>query len=338
MTQQIPFEYMALAIEGTSGTAEATPDVYMNLMGTLLPQRERFAPDLSSGVLAERMQSVVTREYGQWTATGPVDADVLPYFLEMFVDGNVTASQPGTAADTYQWVFAPQQSSSDIQTATIFFGDPNKTSVQRGAYGFIDTFRFSLDASGTDGVTIDLGGMTQMPTKFAAPTMPSQAFDELIPAITTAVFLDTSSAIGTTELTAILVSAEFDFNVGINPVYLATGEGGSRSYTRTSRSKQSVTARITLTFNDYTQWDIAAADTDVKLRVVTHGSLIENDAGTDYYNGFQFDVYGPLHITDYGDLDGAERTITFEVQSEYDTTAGTDYSITVTNELDALAA
>ena len=89
---------------------------------------------------------------------------------------------------------------------------------------------------------------------------------------------------------------------------------------------------------DYTEYDLfALADTVCKMRVIHHGALIES-VTPDYYYGLHVDTYGPLELTDWGELEGTNRTVTFKIESEYDSTLGADWRIMVRNEQSALAS
>jgi hypothetical protein len=96
--------------------------------------------------------------------------------------------------------------------------------------------------------------------------------------------------------------------------------------------------KLMLELVDYTEYDIfALEDTVAKVRVVHNGALIES-VTPDYYHGFTFDTYGPLRLTDYGDLAGTNRTIGIEIHSQYDSTLGADWRIMVRNIQSALAS
>lgn len=331
----IAFEYLAGALEDTKGTAESAPTFYSNLFGTVTPRRAYYEPNESSGVLAQMMRSKITRHWGEFNAEGPLDVNVLIEFLSMAVKGGVSGSQPGTAADTYEWLFTPSMTSDDIEAATLFFGDPNMSNILRGAYGLISQLRIASDATGTDGATMSIQGVTANPTKQSAPSMPTRDTGELVAGINLSMFLDTSSAIGTTEVTGRVLKAEHTLSTGIEPDWVAVGPDGSITYTGHQRGKAQLVTTFELDFDDYTQFDLVT-DTPVKLRIVHNGPFIETDSSIDYYHGVRVDTYGLLRFTGWGDKGGITRTAQFEVRSQYDATLGADYSIQVTNEVDAL--
>jgi hypothetical protein len=335
---EIAFESLAMALEGTTGTAETAPTSFMNLAGTLEPVIEYYEPDESSGLLAARMRTKQTRKYGNFDADGPLDPNTLIEFLSMIAKGGVTPAQPGAASDTYDWDFSPTMDADDLKFATLWWGDPNMTHVLRGKYGFIDSLTIASDASGIDGATLSISGMTNFPEKVTPPTYPDQAFAPLIAGVNMQLYLDTTSAIGTTAVTGRVVSAQHVLESGITPKYVAAGPTADLSYSRHGRGKRGMVTSVVMEIPDYAQYDIAMlADTVAKLRVVHNGAFIETDSVALYY-GVTVDTYGVLRFGGWGELEGTNRTATFEVHSEYNAGAGVDWAIKVRNKAAALAA
>jgi len=81
-----------------------------------------------------------------------------------------------------------------------------------------------------------------------------------------------------------------------------------------------------------TQYKLFENGTNCKLRIRHNGDLIE----TGFYHYVEVDTYGPLNFTDWGELEGTNRTLTLEVQSLYDATLGADFSVKVQNDRTAL--
>ena len=162
-----------------------------------------------------------------------------------------------------------------------------------------------------------------------APAFPSILSAPLISGSAMQMWLDTGTdGIGTTEITGRLISAEHVIPTNYGYKYLAVGPTGSKTYTRVGRNKRSATTRVTLELTDLEQYNLFVNGTDVKLRIRHNGDLIE----TGFYHYAQVDTYGPLHFTDWGELEGTNRTLTLEVQSQYDATLGADWSIAVQND------
>lgn len=165
-----------------------------------------------------------------------------------------------------------------------------------------------------------------------APVFPSILSAPLISGAGMQMWLDTSSAIGTTAIMGRLISAEHVIPVGYGYKHLAVGPGGAKTYTRVGRGKRSITTRVTMELLDMDQYKLFENDTYVKLRIRHNGDLIESG----FYHYVQVDTYGYLNFNDWGELEGTNRTITLEVQSIYDATLGADFQVVVQNDRTAL--
>lgn len=161
-----------------------------------------------------------------------------------------------------------------------------------------------------------------------APAFPSILTAPLISGPSMQMWLDTSSAIGTTAITGRLISAEHVIPVNYGYKHLAVGPGGAKTYSRVGRAKRSITTRVTLELTDLAQYKLFQNETNCKLRIRHNGDLIE----TGFYHYVEVDTYGPLNFTDWGELEGTNRTITLEVQSQYDSVLGADFSVKVQND------
>ena len=146
-------------------------------------------------------------------------------------------------------------------------------------------------------------------------------------------WLDTSSAIGPTEITDRLISAKHTIKTGVKYKYIAQGPSGNMGYSLIGREKvASLTTEVKLEFVDYDEYDLWAAGTSLKLRVRHNGALIESTAGpVDWYNYVEFDTYGPAIDPEWGDNEGTNRAITLVVESTYDSTLGADFRVAVQN-------
>ena len=333
----IAFEYIALAVpEASAGTPESAPLSYFNLAGTMRKEKVVFRPTEQSGTLIKNMRSITTREWGIFSADGGLDPNILPQLLELLAAGGVSPTTPTSAVLTYDWDYSPTIDADDLVTATIWYGDPNMASILVGSFGIIDEITIAGDASGTDGVTISISGMTTDPAKVSPPVAPSRAYAPLMAALRMQLYLDTSRAIGTTEITGKVVSAQHSLVSGRKPRYVAVGPTGGLTYSKTGREPRSIVAKIEVEFDDFDEYDLMELDdTQVKMRVVYNGGLIES-VTPDYYYGVTIDAYGPLILTDLGDNEGTTRTLIFEIESEHNTGDSKDWGIEVRCTLDAL--
>lgn len=186
-----------------------------------------------------------------------------------------------------------------------------------------DTFTL-VDEDGTGHTAYVSGGTVRV----VAPPFPSQLTAPLIIGQEMQMWLDTSSAIGTTAITGRLISAEHTIPVGYVPKYLATGPGSDGSFTRLGRPTRSLTTTIKLELLDLDQMELFEDNTTVKLRVRHNGPLIEGSL----YHYFQVDTYGPMTLDEFTDLEGVNRAVQFTVVSEYDATLGADWRVLVQND------
>lgn len=187
---------------------------------------------------------------------------------------------------------------------------------------------FELSSTNTTGFTAyTSGGKWHL----AAPSLPAQTTGELIAGVNMQMWLDTSSAIGTTEIAGRLVKASHTIPGGITPKFIAAGPTASLSYTRTGRAKRQITTIVDLELLDMAQYDIFEDDATVKLRVRHNGPAIETVSGTTFYYYVEVDTYGKLDLTDWGELEGTNRTLTLQVLSEKDNTLGASWRVAVQN-------
>lgn len=398
---ELAFEYLALALEAARGTAVTPPTHYANLTGWIKPQVEMYEPDESRGTLEEMYRSIRVREWGIWQGEGAADVDILPVFLNMAVEGNVTSpSTPGGATLSRLWEFVPNITADDLETASLYWGDPN-VQVWRGAFGYAEELKITADASKPEGVKMSVKGMTQFPLYMAAitgisnaatgvvtspghglvagdsvtisgvagmpevngntytvgtttattfqlsatnttgfgtytsggkwvlesPTLPAQILGQLLAAQNMQLWLDTSSAIGTTEITGRVVSGEHTIPTGFVKKHIAVGPTGGKTYTRVGRDKRRINTVVVFELLDTAQYDLFQNESLVKMRCRYNGPLIE----TGFYYYIEVDTYGKLVFSDWGDLEGVNRTVQFEVNSMLDTTLGASFRVAVQN-------
>lgn len=333
---EIPFEYLAMALESTRGTAVTPPTHYLPLVGTIKPIREKYRPAESRGTLAEWYRSKTVRTNAEWEGEGGADPNYAPLLFNLFSKANSTPTTPTSGILTRLWTFTPTMTSDDLKSATMYWGDPN-VQIFQSAYCMGDELTVSADASGTDAVTWAANGVGKFPARVASPTLPAQSIGDLLMPGAMQLWMDTSSAIGTTEVTGRFISTDWTIPTGNVYKYYAGGPAGGLGFTKTGRAPRHAEATITVELNtdsiaagkEYLTWE---ADTVAKMRIRLNGGAIETVAGPiTYYSYIQLDIYGALDALEWGDVEGANRTMTFTVQSEYDSTLGADWSLSAQN-------
>lgn len=339
---ELVFEYLALALEATKGTAVTPPTHYLPFSGMIKPTRTKYDTRDSNGVLAGISRSKTTSAGAEWSGDGAVDPNYAPLLFNLIVKSVTSPSIPTNGVLTRLWSFPPAMTSDATKAATFYFGDPN-VQIFQAAYCMAEQLTVSADASGEDAATWSINGFGRFPARVSAPTMPAQVTGSLVMPAAMQCWIDTSSAIGTTEVTGRFVSTDWTVPTGIVQKRYASGPTGGLNFTKHGIQARTATAKIAVELNDvsigagkeYLLWE---ADTQVKMRIRLNGSLIES-VTPDYYEYVQLDIYGPLRAFDWGEVAGTNRTMSFEVMSEYNSyavAAGFDWQLVVQNQKVAL--
>lgn len=97
---ELAFEYLLAGLEaaGALGTPIDPPTRYLNMAGTVTPQRGIYRPPESRGALAEYYRSKPVRQWSAFEAEGGLDVYVLPILLNAIVKGGVDGTG-ATAAE-----------------------------------------------------------------------------------------------------------------------------------------------------------------------------------------------------------------------------------------------
>jgi len=324
---ELTFEYLVGALEVTKGTPIAVPTHYMNMAGTVIPRHERYRPDEARGTLAEYYRSAIMRRWAEFSGEGPLDVYTLPFLLESLLKAPGTIATPGGGATSRTHTYAPTMTADDLLAMTLYWGDPDMQIFQ-ASYSMVDEITVTADASGTDGCAMSCKGTTRFPAKTAPDSLPTMLDAPLLVPADLQLWVDGAGAIGTSEIADRVISAEFTIPSGNIYKYMATGPTGTRTFTKHARKKRHAELKLVLELTDTTQYDQWVADTDLKIRLLLNGPIIEGVLR--HY--VQFDIYGPFDGLDWGDLEGANRTVAFTILSEYNVAAGYDFQVVVQND------
>lgn len=237
---------------------------------------------------------------------------------------------PAGATNSRLWPFTPNMTADDLDSLTIFWGDPNAQEF-RAAYCQLDELTISADASGTDGVTISLSGQGQFPSKTAPGAVPDMLNGPLMLPTDMQLWVDTAT-IGSTAVTGRVVSAEITIPSGVTRKWVAAGPASTLGFSNIGRGKRHAELKLVLELPDMTQYDQWVARTSLMTRLRINGPLIE--AG--FYHYLEMDIYGPMDTLDWGEHEGTNRTIEVTILSEYNATAGYDWCLRIQSDRDAL--
>lgn len=330
---EIAFEYFLAGIETARGTAQENPTRRILAPGMISPLRERWRPEEARGLLAEYYHSADVRRWSEFEAEGAADVTVLPLLLNAIVEGGVTS--PTTPTDgvlTRLWTFEPTLDADTLESMTLYWGDPN-VQVFRATYCMIDELSIEADATGGDGVMMTLSGQGQFPSKNTPTSVPSAHLAPLLIPAKTQVWIDTTSAIGTTAVTGRVLSASLTINSGIARKWVASGPDSTLDFATIGRGRRHAELSLRFEVPDTTQYDLFEAGTSLKVRVRFNGPEIESVGvgPTTYYYYIEADVYGPVESIEWGENE-TNRTLDITIFSEYDSAAGYDFAIRVQND------
>lgn len=331
---EIPFEQLLIALESTRGTAVNPPTHALAMRGRLSPKQERYRPTDGDGTLAEYRRSKSMRRWSEWEGDSALDTLTLPLLAAMSLRGGISPTTPSGGTNARLWTHAPVLTTDDLKSGTLYWGDPNIQMLQ-APYAMLDELTIAWDSSGSDGATQAVKGHGQFPSKTAPSSTPALLAAPLIVPAETQLWLDSSSAIGTTEILARVVSGQITIPTGVTYKWLNRAPGTHLSYNATGRSKRHASLQITFELLDMAQYDLFAdsdGDTVVKARVRLNGPVIESTLR--HY--VEFDVYGTFDNPDWGEHAGSNRTLSLTILSERDATAGYDYALKIQNNRSTL--
>lgn len=334
---ELVFEGLSLALEATKGTAVTPPTHWLPFSGSIKPIREKYDARDSNGQLAAITRSKTVRADAEWSGEGGVDPNYAPLLFNMLIKSVTSPTTPTNGVSTRLWTFAPSMTTNAPKSATFYFGDPN-VQIWQAAYCMAKEMTISADASGTDAATWSIKGFGRFPARVSAPTMPAQNVGDMVMPGAMQLWIDTSSAIGTTEVTGRFIKTDWTIPTGLITKHYAGGPTGGLNFTKDGIGPRSAKATIVVELNDvsiasgkeYLLWE---ADTQVKMRIRLNGSLIES-VTPDYYSYINLDIYGPLRAFDWGDVESTNRTMQFDIMSEqnsYAVAAGYDFALSAQN-------
>lgn len=325
---ETPFELTGLALEATKGTPVTPPTHLLNVAGLITPIRTKYRPEESRGTTEEHYRAKTVSTGSSWEIPDSLlDPNYAPVLFNMIAKAVTSPTTPGGATNARLFTFTPSITSDDLKAATLYSGDPNVQTFQ-SAYCMADTLTVKADATSDTAAMFTMKGMGRFPAKVAAPTFPAAIPGELLMPGAMQLWIDTSSAIGTTEVTGRFIKTDWSIPSGVSYKRYANGPAGGLNFTKHGRGKRHAEATIEVELNDvslaaeYATWE---ADTICKVRIRLNGPLIE----AALYHYVELDIYGPLDAFAWGTVSETNRTMIFQVLSQVDATLGASFSLKV---------
>lgn len=332
---EITYEALSLALEATRNTPVTPPTHTMNIAGVIKPVVTQYRPKEQRGTTVMHYRHKIVRKNCTWQGDGDADVNYLPVWLNMAVKPVTSPTTPTNGVLTRLWAFTRSITADDIKAATIYWGDPAINQLQ-SPFCVLEELVFENDGTSEGVATLNVKGSGNFPTKVAPPTAPASIAGDTLPGMEMQLWVDTASVIGTTAITGRLLKAKHTITTGITYKYIAAGPTTTFGFTAIGRMPVvGLKTELEFEFSDFNQYDQWAAGTDLKVRVRHNGNLIES-VTPDYYNYAQFDSYGCYEDLDWGDNQGSNRTVKLVMNTQYDTTLASDFSVAVQNQRTSL--
>lgn len=328
---ELVFERIDVALEATRGTPVTPPTHHLYMEGTLDPQDDWYDDETQVGTLSNLQRSEMLHTSTKLSASGPMDVDTLPVLCNMAIAPVTAPTTPSGATTARLWTFTRVMTADTIKSGTAYWGDPNAKMYQ-AAFGMLTDLKLSADASGTDAAMQSFDMIAQGITPLGSvPTLPTNGLGPLMVGARMQLWIDTGAdAIGTTEITGRVVSAEVDIPNGAAPKYVAVGPSDPITYARVGRSATTPEMTIQIDKVDEDQFNNYQNLDDVKVRLRFNGPLIETVTLVDFYNYVQVDMYGKFRFDSWDDLEG-NRTVSLLLRGEYNATPATDVKVYIQN-------
>lgn len=209
--QATGFDALWLAKEVVRGVGIASPAYHAGMMGQIVPAFNEYAPRESTQEMEEVARADLTQEWGELSASGPLDTVTAPFFLNMAVNETSTTTTPTDAVLTRLHKWKPAMTGGfKRSTATVWGGNPN-TVMLKGEMTYLDSFKMSGDANSGDGPQQEISGISKALTNVlgdSATTGSITGLTSAAPPVVTSTshgrstgdFVRIHSVVGTTEV------------------------------------------------------------------------------------------------------------------------------------------
>jgi len=206
-----------------------------------------------------------------YTYTERMTFEDMAWWLQLILRNGVTGvSDGGTTTPGYLWAFTPHATDDLLATATVEAGDPDNVSKSSMLAVMSANFRFDQGASPY--WQMDLNFMARQDVASAFTAALADRTRESIRSAGTKVFIDTTGAIGTTQLLATLRSGNIGINNNLEEKVFSEDETAISS--DFARGEQVVTADLVLEQKNRSYLDKYLVGETQKVRIQKDGSVI----------------------------------------------------------------
>ena len=235
------------------------------------------------------------------------------WWLNLALDGgNRTGTTTGSTPPGYTYTLAPNDTTDDLDSATLKYGDGAQAYRFRRCMVNTATFRCNPNDGGeaTWRMAANLMAIYDGTTTFDSPASITRT---MIMSNGSKLYLDTASAIGTTAQNLLLRNMSFTINNNLEEKRFV--ESGATPAADVGRGFQRITGDFTVEhLSDATFFAIMRANTNTKIRMESTGALIGSTPTTNYLWQVDF-AQAKLNAPSFA-YAGHNRTATFPFLAE----------------------
>jgi hypothetical protein len=324
-TGVMPLSHFQAAIEATYGTILPATRKQPILPGAFLKEHgERHYVEEERGTYEKHYRSYVIKSHVELTGMQVAATfEDLPWFMQAFAKGGVTAVGEGGTPIAYGYTFVPTLASNDLKSVNWEVADDTANFSVAGCVGQSLELGF-----GTDGpMTTSVGYSGQRAVAQAVTGALGDRVTEDINAALFRAYIDTTT-IGST-LHAYPLSLKFTLDNGYSPLFVGDGNLFPKEFVRGAR--RALKIETMLAFDSIAEYNTFKAGTERKIRLRVEGSTIH----TTVKKALDIDWYGPWAEASFGEQGGL-KTVTLSADSQYNATAGHSWRMYVRNALATL--
>lgn len=320
----LPLEVVQIGMEATRGVAvPATAILDMDPGGATLVRTPSIIRIRNAGSLATSHRSYPGKDVIQVDIAGTWTYNWAPNWFNLFL--GPLASGAGATADK-TWAFGAgvvSDSADNLRSATLEVGGrdawPSEYQIA-GCVGLKLDLAIKHDAPWTFKASL-LGTAVVPQAKTAALSQATSIVDVL--GTTTKVYIDSTSAFGTTQKVGVVIGADISIDIGAQARYTIDG---SRNPTRVGVvGPRKVSAKITAEYASQSEYAAAHGGTAQRVRVAATGPVLGSSA-----YACAVDIPGTYDTFVIG-KDGNVITEEMTLTAQYDATPAADIAASVVN-------
>lgn len=335
------FQRVQGAIETTRGTAIPTMTrpipVFTSGGFTWTYNREREdAPETLNSFNADR-DTALTSESVTIDIELKLSFEEVPWWLNLALDGgNRTGTTTGSTPPGYTYTLIPNDTTDDLDSATLKYGDGS--TVYRFRRCMVNTATFRCNPNEGGEATWRMAANLMAIYDGASPTItfdsPTAISRTPIYSNGSKLYFDTASAIGTTAQNLLLRNMSFTINNNLEEKRFV--ESGATPAADVGRGFQRITGDFTVEhLSDATFFAFMRSNTNTKIRFEYTGATIGSTPTTNYLWQADF-AQAKLNAPSFA-YAGHNRTATFPFLAEKPT-AGNAIQVKVVNALTSITA